>query len=1110
MDDTGIGGSIDSLQNVTIDGNLIRRARVGINSDYTQNCMISNNTINNTTLIGIGVIGRWNVIENNIVSFGQLGIDMRCENSIFHNNTMRDNYCGFEMDVSCENTKIRNNLVKGNFYAGEIDRAERNHFYANDIIGNTYGIRIQDHSKWNRLYYNNFISNTNFNMDNKDWSIVFNTTIRGNYWDNWTSPDANNDWIVDNRHCVEDNGIDYFPLTLPYGTMIITSTDDTHSLEDELYWSQYSVFAKTSTMAWKVRSNATWLNISQVGNLTGNPTNDDVGSFYVNVTVDDGKTWDFTNFTLEVENVNDDPEIITDVIPNGTRNVDYAVFIEVEDIDPTDDIISWSIKDSNAGFLTMDSGTGNLSGIPGISDTGEKFIIINVTDGLGGYDEKNFTFSIAGDSNPPILIGMDNGEAIEDEDYWNQYSVTDIDVGDTNFIWTLNTNAGFLHLDTTGNLSGTPTNDDVGGYYVNVTVMDQTLEFDYANFTLNVVNVNDDPILNGSFPSLIFEEDLFWAQPNATDPDPGVTNFVWEFNTNASWIGFCTTSGNASGVPDDDEVGLWFLNWTLCDGLGGETFFNTTIEVINVDDPPEWSAVPHYEVILVEKRYSNQLSTIDVDTPMVVYELESLPSYGMIVTFDGLIEWTPEKIGEYKFNVSASDDTSSIYHEFILKVVDYFGYGPNATLIYPEDEEVIHDPTPTFTWSIDPNGHDDVKVDLIIFTDNNYPMSKSGFLLIIQNISGESYTLEEPLDLNITYYWYVDPLAEEGIQTACLNGHRAFIIQVSKNTPPRFTSTPDTLIPDGEFLDHPWAYTPTAFDDDGDDVTISLITDHEGLSYLNGTLYYVLALYVSNVDVLLVATDGKDSTVQNFTIHVEGPPYIGPSLGHIPHLTVSLGETLHYQLIIDDEDSDRFNFIVQGESHAQVEINGTGYLSWKPSREDVGENEFNIIVDDGWGSDSRTVRITVKDDQMKINATTCIIGGLICGFILILVVMITTYAVLRNKTSKSSEPDAETENPDHDEDIDYATDGEVVDDPSTEDNQRAADPGSYPESPDEEEKISTVVDEHRDHTDVGQVPEIAEISSETTNEGEGSEGSTDDLHSDADPINSQATTPEKG
>jgi uncharacterized membrane protein len=57
------------------------------------------------------------------------------------------------------------------------------------------------------------------------------------------------------------------------------------------------------SLIWSMNTNATWLAFSSSQNLNGTPSTSDIGTFWVNISVSDGKNSDYTNFTLTVNPV---------------------------------------------------------------------------------------------------------------------------------------------------------------------------------------------------------------------------------------------------------------------------------------------------------------------------------------------------------------------------------------------------------------------------------------------------------------------------------------------------------------------------------------------------------------------------------------------------------------------------------------------------------------------------------------------------------------------------------------------------------------------------------------------------------------------------------------
>jgi hypothetical protein len=107
---------------------------------------------------------------------------------------------------------------------------------------------------------------------------------------------------------------------------------------------------------------------------------------------------------MTVLNVNDDPIIGTADVVTATEDEPYQVSYEAVDIDPTSDVFEWSLL-SDAGFLSIDAGTGMLSGTPSDDDVGEWWVNISVGDGKGGSDWTNFTLTVTNVNDAPEVLG---------------------------------------------------------------------------------------------------------------------------------------------------------------------------------------------------------------------------------------------------------------------------------------------------------------------------------------------------------------------------------------------------------------------------------------------------------------------------------------------------------------------------------------------------------------------------------------------------------------------------------------------------------------------------------------------------------------------------------
>ncbi|MFX1573622.1 MAG: nitrous oxide reductase family maturation protein NosD [Promethearchaeota archaeon] len=238
--------------NNTVSRNIVKyNVDTGISLHwYINNSIINENIVNNNGIHGIEVIDwcGFNTISNNIVKDNEEdGIDFQyncknntvsdniinnndlygiyvysyCDDNILLENTLTNNSEGLRLDSDCDYNIITGNTISDNIQYGiysfggvEDSYNDYNKINDNVLFKNNIGIHLNPTSNNSTLSNNFFVRNlkhaTDDGTDNK-----WNCTTIGNYWDNHTSPDANNDGIVDEIYTYiggSMGSIDYLPI----------------------------------------------------------------------------------------------------------------------------------------------------------------------------------------------------------------------------------------------------------------------------------------------------------------------------------------------------------------------------------------------------------------------------------------------------------------------------------------------------------------------------------------------------------------------------------------------------------------------------------------------------------------------------------------------------------------------------------------------------------------------------------------------------------------------------------------------------------------------------------------------------------------------------------
>lgn len=273
--------TLDFCNNCTITDNDCTGGRSDISLMNSHFNTISENRFNDTMFTNIWLIDSdQNLVKNNTMSFAYRGIvieDYSTNNTIVDNNikNMKENGITFNFhshyferetnDTFLNFNRISNNSIQNCTIGILADEVGFSTFdnntitkctvggialynsHNNSLFGNTlrdnkdfgivleiYGLSLDISNIYFRAYtssnntiYNNYFINNNANTtQSKDGGTnnLWDNGITGNYWSDWTSPDADGDGIVDQPYSINGSAgaMDYLPLT----TMGSISDDD--------------------------------------------------------------------------------------------------------------------------------------------------------------------------------------------------------------------------------------------------------------------------------------------------------------------------------------------------------------------------------------------------------------------------------------------------------------------------------------------------------------------------------------------------------------------------------------------------------------------------------------------------------------------------------------------------------------------------------------------------------------------------------------------------------------------------------------------------------------------------------------------------------------------
>ncbi|MCH7763587.1 MAG: DUF1573 domain-containing protein, partial [Candidatus Marinimicrobia bacterium] len=232
---------------------------------------------------------------------------------------------------------------------------------------------------------------------------------------------------------------------------------------------------------------------------------------------------------------NYDPVITSTADTTATEDQFYSYTVTATDVEGDTLVYSLTIQPS---WLSIDSASGVVSGTPTNDDVGDTIIAVKVEDGHGGQDTQTYTLYVSNTNDPPVITTTSLTDATEDVAYLYSVVASDVDIGDI-LTFSLFLSPSWLSIGgSTGMLSGTPTNDDVGtNIQIIVKVHDLSEASDTLDTYINVRNTNDPPVISGFPNSITFRSDTTHSinlNDYVEDPDNSDSSLLWSVTGNDS------------------------------------------------------------------------------------------------------------------------------------------------------------------------------------------------------------------------------------------------------------------------------------------------------------------------------------------------------------------------------------------------------------------------------------------------------------------------------------------------------------------------------------------------------------------------------------------------
>ena len=246
----------------------------------------------------------------------------------------------------------------------------------------------------------------------------------------------------------------------------------------------------------------------------------------------------------------------------------------------------------------------------------------------------------------------------EDVAYSGQLSASDPDYGDVLTFVKLSGPA-WLSVSSSGALTGTPTNSNVGANAFTVRVTDPNGLTDDATLSVTVINVNDAPVFTVDPINLAATEDsAFTGQLAATDADAG-DSLTFSKVSGPAWLSV-SASGALSGTPPNAQVGVNAFTVSVNDTANASVIASLNVTVANVNDAPVFTLNPINLGATEDSPITGQLAATDIDAgDTFTFSKVSGPTW-LSVSSSGALSGTPTNavVGLNVFSVRVTDAAS--------------------------------------------------------------------------------------------------------------------------------------------------------------------------------------------------------------------------------------------------------------------------------------------------------------------------------------------------------------------------------------------------------------------------------------------------------------------
>ena len=254
----------------------------------------------------------------------------------------------------------------------------------------------------------------------------------------------------------------------------------------------------------------------------------------------------------------------------------------------------------------------------------------------------------------PTISGTADKVVMQDEHY--DFTPLAIDIDNDQLLYTISNKPDWAVFDSrTGTVTGKPNNANIGTTKdIIITVSDSYgASSSLQPFSIEVINVNDQPIISGNPSLYVSPEKTFNFKPKVKDIDLdiGLDKLIFSIKNKPKWASFNTNTGELTGKPSGTFTDSDGITITVTDSYGKSDSlkpFYLQASYLNISQ----ASKANNQTSKVATQINNNLSNADIRRAQQFYGAPTYLNYHLMKGdqfFTGLYKEGEADSSEYKF-----------------------------------------------------------------------------------------------------------------------------------------------------------------------------------------------------------------------------------------------------------------------------------------------------------------------------------------------------------------------------------------------------------------------------------------------------------------------------